>query len=142
MISDQAPERFWLFRAVSVHNELGLLYRRNISSTRHTGQQAHPGRAAAAHGRLPAAAARRAVPGEVPQQLGEAGAADARQGNRDRLHHARSLPHLPPRPPYHGAGAEFLVPAHRSQSANLHRHSQREAGGIPESHRAGLPSNT
>ena len=102
-------------------------------------QQAHPRRAAAAHGRLPAVAARRAFPRQVPHELGEAGAADARQGNRDRLHDARSLSHLPPRPSHHGPGPELLVPAHRPQSANLYRHSLRQAGGFQKSHRADLP---
>ena len=40
-------------------------------------EQAHYGCAAAAHGRLSAVAARRAIPRQVPQQLGEARAADA-----------------------------------------------------------------
>ena len=66
-------------------------------------------------------------------------AVDARQRNRHRLHHARSLSHLPPRPPHHGPGAEFMVPADGSQSADFYRHSQRPAGGVPEGHRAGIP---
>jgi putative CocE/NonD family hydrolase len=41
------------------------------------GNKRIPGCAAAAHGRLPAVAARRAVPRQVPQQLGEARAAHA-----------------------------------------------------------------
>ena len=45
-------------------------------------QQAHSRCAAAAHGRLPGIAARRAVPRQVPQQLGEARAAGAGQGDR------------------------------------------------------------
>ena len=56
------------------------------------------------------------------------------KADRNRLHHARSLPHLPPRPPHHGAGAEFLVPADRPQPANLHRHSIRDARAVPEGH--------
>jgi putative CocE/NonD family hydrolase len=77
-----------------------------------TRQQAHPGRGAAAHGRLSAVAARRTLPSQVPLELGEARAADAGKGGRHRLHHARPLPYLPPRPPHHGSGAEFMVPAH------------------------------
>ena len=49
------------------------------------------------------------------------------------------VPHLPPRPPHHGPGAKLLVPAHRPQSANIYRHTQRKTGGIPEGHRTGLP---
>ena len=105
----------------------------------HGRQQAHYRCAAFAHGRLPAVAARRTVPRQVPQQLGEARAADARQRDRHQFHDAGSLPHIPPRPSHHGAGAEFVVPAHRSQSADLYRHSLRQAGGFPESYGADLP---
>ena len=83
-------------------------------------QQARHGRSAAAHGRLPAVAARRTLPRQVPLELGEAGAADAGQRNRHRLYDARCLPHLSPRPSHHGSGGEFLVPAYRSQSADFH----------------------
>src|ERR1039458_10389903 len=72
--------------------------------------------------------------------MGEAGAACAKQRNRHRLHHARSLSHIPPRSSHHGSGAELVVSAHRPQSANLHRHSLRQAGGLQEGHRNGLPS--
>ena len=34
---------------------------------------------------------------------------------------------------------KFLVPADGSQSADLHRHSERPAGGFSEGHRAGVP---
>ncbi len=34
--------------------------------------------------------------------------------------------------------AEFMVPADRSQSADVYRHSLRQAGGFPEGDRAGI----
>ena len=83
-------------------------------------------------------AARRAVPRKIPRELGKAGAACARQGNRYRLHHARSLSHIPSRSPHHGSGAELVVSAHRPQPANLYRHSLRQAGGFSKGHRAGV----
>ncbi len=49
-------------------------------------EQARSGCAAGAHGRLPAIAERRAVPREVPQQLGEAGAAGAGKADGHQLH--------------------------------------------------------
>ena len=47
-------------------------------------------------------------------------------------------PHLPPRTPHHGADPEFVVPAHRPQSADLREHSRRQAVGLRESNRAGV----
>ena len=52
------------------------------------------------------------------------------QGRRGWLHHAGREPHLPTRPSHYGADPEFLVPADRSQSANLRQHSRREALGL------------
>ena len=46
---------------------------------------------AGAHGRLPAAGPRRAVPGQVPQEPGRARTLRARQGRGDRFCHARRL---------------------------------------------------
>ena len=46
------------------------------------------------------------------------------QNDGHQLHHARPVPHIPPRPPHHGAGAELVVPADGSQSADVHRHSR------------------
>jgi predicted acyl esterase len=94
--------------------------------------------AAAAHGRLPGAAARGTFPRQVPLKLGEARAADARQRGRGQFHHARSLPHIPSRPSHHGPGAELLVPADGSQSTNLHGHSQCQTGTVPEGHGTGI----
>ena len=45
------------------------------------------------------------------------------KADRHRLHDARSVPHLPPRPSHHGAGAEFVVSADGPQSADVHRYS-------------------
>ena len=49
------------------------------------------------------------------------------------------LPHLPSRPPDHGAGAEHLVSAGGSQPAEVRRYLPRHAGGFRESHRARVP---
>ena len=62
-----------------------------------TRKQAHSGCAAATHGRISGVAARRAIPRQVPQQLGEAGTADAGQGDGYQLHHAGSVSHVPAR---------------------------------------------
>ncbi len=103
-------------------------------------EQARSGCTAAAHGRISAIAARRAVPRQVPQQLGEAGAAGAGEDDGHQLHHAGSVSHLPARAPHHGAGAEFVVPADGSQSADLYRYSQHAAGAVYEGDRAGVSS--
>ena len=89
-------------------------------------------------GRVSAIAARRAVPREVPQQLGEAGAAGAGEDDGDQLHHAGSVPYVPQGTPHHGAGAEFLVSADRSQPADVCRHSERETRRLPQGDGKGI----
>ncbi len=93
-------------------------------------RQARARCAAAPHGRLPAALARRADARQVPQQLGEP--EPFAPGKMAEVNFAMPdlEPHLPPRPPHHGAGAELLVPARRSQPADLHGYSARQAGRL------------
>jgi hypothetical protein len=63
--------------------------------------------------------ARQSAARQVPQQLREARAFRAGQDRGDQLPPGRRRPHLPPRPPHHGAGAEFLVPADRPEPATF-----------------------
>ena len=42
-------------------------------------------------------------------------------------------PHVPPRPPAHGAGAELVVPADRSQPADVHGHPEERGPRTSES---------
>ena len=58
---------------------------------------------------------------------------------RIRLHDAGRLPHVPPRTPDHGAGAEQLAALHRSQSAEVHGHPEGHRRRLHRRHRAGLP---
>ena len=72
------------------------------------------------------------IRGKIPQQLREARAVRAGQGDEDRVHDARRLPHLPPRPPRDGAGAKLVVSARGPQPADLREHPDGEAGGFPQ----------
>ena len=56
------------------------------------------------------------------------------------LRDARHQPHVQERAPHHGAGAELVVPAHRSQSADVRaEHLRGEAGGLQERRRWRVP---
>ncbi len=70
---------------------------------------------------------------------GEAGAACAGEDDRPQFHHAGFVPHVPTRSPHHGAGAEFVVPADRSQSTDLCGHPKHAAGAVYEGDRTGVP---
>ena len=72
-------------------------------------------------------------------ELHRAEADDARRADAPALDHARRRARLPRRPSHRGAGAELVVPAGRPQPADLHRHSAREAGGLPSGDAARLP---
>ena len=90
-------------------------------------------------GRLSAAGARRAVPRQVPQQLREARALRARPAGDHLVCDAGRVSHLPPRPPCDGAGAELVVPVHRSQPADVRGHHQGDRGGLQEADAPRLP---
>ena len=90
-----------------------------------------------ADGRLPATGARRRDARQVPQQLREAGAVHARQADRGEVHAAGRLPHVPHRPPDHGAGAEQLVPAGGPQPADVRRHLHGRRRPISRRRRSG-----
>ena len=49
------------------------------------------------------------------------------------------FPHVPARPPHHGADAELVVPAVRSESANFRGYSGCQAGGFSEGDGADFP---
>ena len=55
-----------------------------------------------------------------------------------QVHAAGRLPHLPHRPPDHGAGAEQLVPAGGPQPADVRGHLQRQGIRFPKGDPAGL----
>ena len=58
---------------------------------------------------------------------------------QDQVHAARRLPHVPARPPHHGAGAEHLVPAGRPQPADVLRHLHGERIGLQKANASHLP---
>jgi putative CocE/NonD family hydrolase len=110
---------------------LGLQAHRRVSWER-LRQLAQPARRP--NGGLPDARRRRGFPQQVPQQLLETRAAPAGTADPDRVQPARSLPPFPQRAPDHGPGAELLVPGHRSQSAEVHRHLPGHRVGFPGRH--------
>ena len=61
------------------------------------------------------------------------------QPDAGAIHPAGHLPHLPQRPPDHGAGPEHLVPAGRPQSADVRRHLHGQGVRFPEGDPARLP---
>src|SRR6185437_3745270 len=75
----------------------------------------------------------------APRLMGTPRTPHAQQGHRHRLHHAGHQPHLPQRPPHHGADPELLVPARRSQSTNLHGHLHGQTRRLPHRYRNHLP---
>jgi len=56
-----------------------------------------------------------------------------------RFRAARRGAHVPPWPPADGAGAELVVPAHRPEPADVHRHPEGAARGLPARDAARLP---
>src|SRR3954469_19110952 len=42
------------------------------------------------------------------------------------------MPHVPPRPPDHGTGSKFLVPAHGPESTDFPQHSDRKGNRFPQ----------
>ena len=63
-------------------------------------------RPSANDGRLPATGARRAFRGKFRNSFEKPEPFEPGQADADPVHAARRLPHVPPRPPDHGAGAE------------------------------------
>ena len=56
----------------------------------------------------------------------------AERARRDRVRAAGCVPRVPPRPPGHGAGAELVVPADRSEPADVRGHPEGAAVRLPE----------
>jgi hypothetical protein len=63
----------------------------------------------------------------------------SRANRRHRFHHAGRQPHVPPRPPHHGADSKLVISAGGPQSADVCEHPGREAGGFPDGYGAGVP---
>ena len=70
--------------------------------------------------------------GKYRQFVLEARAARAESAGEIRVRPARPLPPVPEGPPDHGAGAELVVPGDRSEPADVRRHLQGEAVGLPQ----------
>jgi len=61
------------------------------------------------------------------------------EGREDQVLDARHAAHVPPRPPHHGAGAEFVVPAGGPQPADLHEHLHGGGRGLQEADASHIP---
>ena len=81
-----------------------------------------PTRRAVRTGRLSATRPRRDATGAASAKPRKPGAVQAGPADAGLVRAARRLPHLPPGPQDHGAGPEQLVPARRSQPADVRRH--------------------
>src|SRR5581483_12473313 len=100
--------------------------------------RARPESSAGPHGRLSADGSRRAVPRKIPQRLLQSSAVHARQAGKNRVLDARRFSHLQDRSSHHGADPKLLVPADRSQSAEVFGYPESKAVRFSESHRAHL----
>ena len=90
-------------------------------------------------GGIRATGSRRTVPRKIPATALNTRNHSRRAKLKSSLPDARCQSLLSTRPPNHGAGAEFLVPAGGSQSPDIYKYSNRQTGGLQDGDRARLP---
>ena len=86
-----------------------------------------------------AARARRDLARQVPFELRASRALQAERADAREADAPRREPHVPDGPSHHGAGPELVVPARRSQPADLRRHPPRHRERFPRRHPPRLP---